>query len=321
MGQLYTSMKLVNLGNCSCAIKMEKEYAPGSHKGRLGMVLAEQMKLKDVKNLLVSSSGNFAESVSFYTLGGGIEVTVVTDVLSSRKLISKLEKYSHVKTVVIDNPDETGSHLKARLEFIDSALRKDKSLYFLDQYGNKLLPAIYECSLAEEIWRQTSGEVSSLFFPCGTGATIAGLANRLKKLKPTIRVFAVDAFGSNLFRPAKGKRKLPGYGNSKATDLIKEAYKLIDYVIYVADPAAVEMCHSLKREGIWVGPSSGAAVAAFCQVNSYSPHLLPNYGIPVVVAPDGGENYTENVFSEEWCRNNFSVGPKRNLHYANQYIV
>jgi len=323
MGQFYTSLKHLNCGGRACAIKMEKEFPPGSHKGRLGIVIAEHLIAKKCNEVLVSSSGNFADSVAFYTQGSGIRVRVVTDVLSSPSLINALRKYPHVEIILIDSPDETGSHLKARLQYIEQVRKAEPGVYFIDQYDNELLALVYEDTLAREIWQQTSGAISSIFMPCGTGATIRGLASYFKKVKPSVKIFAVDALGSNLFRAGMGKRKLPGYGNSKATGLIKASYGFIDHVVFVSDEAAISMCHAYKKEySMWLGPSSGAAVAALQQIAAYKPHLLSDSGIPVVIAPDGGEKYVETVYSDEWCRTNFSarIMNHNHLHIMNYHI-
>lgn len=312
MDKFYTSLKYITIVGQVCAAKMEKEFPPGSHKGRLGKIIAKQLQIKKIKKALVSSSGNFALSVAFYTQGLGIQIRVVTDVLSSPSLIDTLKKYSHVKIILINKPDQTGSHLQARLEYIAQVKKTEPGIYFIDQYNNRLLPIVYEETLAKEIYEQTNGEVSSVFMTCGTGATIKGLASYFRKHKPDAKIFAVDARGSNLFRQSKVKRKLPGYGNSKVTGLIKSAYGLIDYVAHTDDVEVIAMCHALKKEyNIWVGPSSGAAVIAFQKVTNCHPELIPDRGIPVLVFPDGGENYIETVYSNEWYKQNISTNIAR----------
>lgn len=313
MKTAFTPLETIQVMGCKCGVKLEQFYVPGSHKGRVGEPIATQLQLKGVEKAIVSSSGNFAESIAFYTQNLPISIRCVTDVLSSGIMMKRLQSYSHVELVVINQPDEGGSHLQARLEYIKDVMEKDPNFFFIDQYQNFLLPIIYENTLAEEIWKQTKGEVSSLFVPCGTGGTIKGLASYFKKRKPEVRIFAVDARGSHLFRKGVGKRKLPGYGNAKCTELAKSSYTLIDWVIPVGDAEAVEMCHILRRDfDLWVGASSGATLAAFCMAAVAYPPVLPDTGFPVLIFPDGGAAYEDSIYSDEWVeRNIFSDGEKR----------
>ncbi len=304
----FTSIKAITIANIKCGLKMEKENPAGSHKSRIGEIIARQLKFKKIKRAVVSSSGNFALAIAFFTQHQNLRLRVVYDTLSSLPLIGNLAKFSHVELVKIDEPDATGSHLQARLRYIKK-LTNSAPWFFIDQYDNRTLPVIYEHTLGPELLEQTNQNISSIFAPAGTGAMVKGIADFFSKCKPEVRVFAVDAMGSALYgREPKKKRNLPGYGNGKPTGLSRASEGLISNVICIEDLEALRMCHTLKNDyDLLVGPSSGAAVAAFLKVIQYYPELIPDRGMPTIVCPDGGENYEDSVYSTSWCKKTFNI--------------
>jgi cysteine synthase A len=283
--------------------KLEGWNASGSHKDRPARALVEALRASgrlspevDLR-LVVSSSGNFARAIAHHTAAESrVEVIVVTDALSPAALVQGLRAYPHVRVLVVDEPDATGSHLQARKRVIRELLARTPGSLYLDQYDNPLIPQAYEQTLAREIGQQTPRPFGSVFVPVGTGATLNGLLRHRRKTGATWRAFAVDAGGSGLFRPPPPglRRRLSGYGNGHATGLIREVLEEIDHVVYVADQEALAMCRRLAdRPGLLVGPSSGAVLAAIAKVAQNRPDLLPDAELSVAVLPDRGECYPE----------------------------
>ena len=290
----------------SVLAKLEQCNPSGSHKDRPARLIIEALfrsgRLSPDARLLVSSSGNFARAIAYWTASSGVLVEVYTDVLSSAGQISSLWAFPHVRVNVIDEPDATGSHLKARLRLIAEAQSRDPKAVFIDQYQNFLLPLAYEQTLAQEIEEQTRGDVSAVFVVVGTGATLNGILQYKIQHAARWRVIAVDAAGSALFHvpPSGTKRRLPGYGNGLRTGLVKALPAGLDYVVHVTDWDVVMACHEMRRIGLNVGPSSGAIVAAVDYVAQFRPELLGGYGRPLLIMPDGGEHYEDTVYSPEW---------------------
>lgn len=294
-----TPIQPVILGDRLVLCKLEGENPSGSHKDRAARWLIEclcgENKLPPGARLLVSSSGNFARAVAHYTQDLGVELVVVTDVLSPPALIERLQEYRHTQVEVIDDPDETGSHLHARLKFIQQLRTQNGELVYLNQYSNHRIPEGYERSLGPEIIRQTHGQLGALFVPVGTGGTLHGLLDYRRKTGGQWQVFAVDAEGSALFRPPihGAVRRLSGYGNGRPTPLLLDVSDDIEYVAYVRDAEAIERCRWLaEHTGLSVGPSSGAVLAAIGKVMARRPDLLPT-GPIVALLSDRGESYAE----------------------------
>jgi cysteine synthase len=293
--------------------KLEGENPSGSHKDRAARFLVERLhqcgRLRpgSRRRLLVSSSGNFARAVAHHTSADEAEIIVIIDVLSPTRLIESLGRYPHARVIVIDEPDATGSHLQARLRLVRELLTSDPEIEFLDQYSNRLIPAAYARSLAPELARQVDLDGAALFAPVGTGAMLNGLISYRRAMSGAWPAFAVDANGSGLFRPPihGARRLLSGYGNGRPTGLLAEVRAEIEYAAYVTDAEAVNACWRLRRrEGLTVGPSSGAVLAAIENVVTRRPDLLPERCLPIAILPDWGDAYADTVFDADWLRKN-----------------
>lgn len=281
--------------------KLECENSAGSHKDRPARWLLTHLRSAGriggdgTRQLLVSSSGNFAKAIAYHSLGDKVEIVVVTDVLSPHGFIEQLSAFPHVHVHVVDEPDSTGSHLAARLRLVDQLLKQNPDMIFIDQYKNPLIPEAYEKTLGPELTAQIGGEMGAVFLPIGTGGTLNGLIHHRANRGGSWSFFAVDAEGSGLFRPPLhgAIRTLSGYGNGRPTNLLEEVHDLIDHVVFVTDVEAISMCRRMHRtEGLCIGPSAGATLAAFEKTALRRPDLLPSDLPRVAILPDRGDVYT-----------------------------
>jgi len=156
------------------------------------------------------------------------------------------------------------------------------------QFSNPATPAIHERTTACEIWADTGGEVDAVVAGVGTGGTITGIARALKKLRPGVKIIAVEPAASPILSGgAAGPHKIQGIGaNFIPANLDKS---LLDAVVAVEDAAAGIMARRLMaEEGIMAGISSGAAMHAAVELS-----LKPEYSGKTIVAilPDTGERY------------------------------
>jgi cysteine synthase A len=175
------------------------------------------------------------------------------------------------------------------------ALKKAEELqaenpgYFIpQQFKNPANPDIHRRTTAEEIWEDTAGRVDILVSGVGTGGTITGVAEVIKKRKPSFKAIAVEPENSPVLSGGTpGPHKIQGIGAGFVPDVLD--MELVDEVIKVSNEDAGEMSRRLaKEEGLLVGISSGAAVWAALQVASRA----ENEGkLIVTVAPDTGERY------------------------------
>ena len=180
-------------------------------------------------------------------------------------------------------------------EGMPGAVRKAEQLasenpnYFMpQQFKNLANPEIHRLTTAEEIWRDTAGRVDILVAGVGTGGTITGVAEVIKKRKPQFRAIAVEPADSPVLSGGKpGPHKIQGIGAGFIPDVLRT--ELVDEIIKVSNDDAGAMARRLAREeGILAGISSGAAVKAALEVAGRE----ENDGkLIVVILPDTGERY------------------------------
>ena len=311
-----TPITEIALGSLPVLLKREEFVPSGSHKGRPTKFIADALRRNGKfyrvtgkkPQFVVPSSGNFGIGFAFHTQYDDIEVLVITDALSSVESREALRAYDHVRVEVVDQPDESGSHLKARMALLANFLAKNPNATVINQYCERCVPLAYELSLAKEIDEQTDGQVGMIVLPVGTGGTLNGVLKYVQKHRRNWTVIAADARGSRLFHdPAGCKRHFPGYGNGQPTALIEEIsrYPYSFGVVHVDDEHAALACHSMwRKHDLMFGPSSGASIAAIEMVLRYRPELIPDAGHIVAVMPDSGRNYMSSLFSEDWLMAN-----------------
>jgi len=180
-------------------------------------------------------------------------------------------------------------------EGMSGAIRKAEQLvaensnYFMpQQFKNPANPKIHRETTAEEIWRDTDGKIDILVAGIGTGGTITGVAEVIKKRKPKFKVVAVEPADSPVLSGGKpGPHKIQGIGAGFVPEVLK--LELVDEIIKVTNDDAGVMARRLaKEEGILAGISSGAATWAALEVAKRP----ENKGkLIVVILPDTGERY------------------------------
>ena len=121
--------------------KLEMYNPSGSHKDRPGRLITGALRhnglLKPGARLLVPSSGNFAGSIAYHTATDRVEVVTITDVLSPVEFRDRLRNYPHVRVEVVNDPNETGSHLKARLRLLDDLRLQHPDAIEINQYRDR----------------------------------------------------------------------------------------------------------------------------------------------------------------------------------------
>lgn len=156
------------------------------------------------------------------------------------------------------------------------------------QFKNSANPKVHRQTTAEEIWRDTDGRVDILVSGVGTGGTITGIAEAIKKRKPSFRAIAVEPAASPVLSGGKaGFHEIQGIGAGFIPDVLR--MELIDEIITVTDEDAAVMARRLaKEEGILAGISSGAATWAAIEV---ARRVESRDKLIVVILPDSGERY------------------------------
>ena len=161
------------------------------------------------------------------------------------------------------------------------------------QFSNPANPDVHRRTTAEEIWRDTDGAVDALVCGVGTGGTITGVGQVLKDRRPEFQCFAVEPKGSAVLSGGEaGPHKIQGIGAGFIPDVLDRS--VIDETIQVSDEEALAMAHEVaSREGLLVGISAGAAIAAALSVAA-RPEMRGKR--IVTIACDGGERYMSLPF-------------------------
>jgi cysteine synthase A len=156
------------------------------------------------------------------------------------------------------------------------------------QFRNPANPMIHRETTAEEIWRDTDGQVDILVAGVGTGGTITGVAEVIKKRKPGFKAIAVEPADSPVLSGGKpGPHKIQGIGAGFVPEVLRP--DLVDEIIRVSNEDAGEAARQLaKQEGILAGISSGAAAWAALEV---ARRAESKGSLIVTVLPDTGERY------------------------------
>lgn len=269
------------------AAKLESFNPLGSVKDRVAVSMIEDAeaagRIDDQTVIVEPTSGNTGIGLAFVCAARGYKLVLTMPDTMSRER-RRLLKALGAELVL--TPGAEG--MPGAVEKAEALAAQGPHTFMPQQFQNPANPAIHRRTTAEEIWRDTEGEVDILVAGVGTGGTITGISRALKDRKETVRSIAVEPAGSPvLSRGEAGPHKIQGIGAGFVPDVLDVS--AIDEVIRVEDEEAGAMARRLaEEEGILAGISSGAAARAAVEVASRS----ENEGrLVVVILPDTGTRY------------------------------
>ncbi len=275
------------------AAKLESFNPIWSVKDRIGVGMIDtaerEGKLRKDTTVIEPTSGNTGIGLAFTCAARGYKLVVTmpeTMSLERRRLLKAFGA-----EIVLTPGDKGMSGAVARAEEL---VRETPNSFMPQQFKNPANPEIHRRTTAEEIWNDTEGRVDILVSGVGTGGTITGVGEVIKKRKPSFRAIAVEPTLSPVITQRKrgaenkpGRHKIQGIGAGFVPEVLN--LDVIDEVIQVRDEDAFAMARRLAREeGILCGISSGAAVHAAVEV-ARRPESANQ--LIVVVLPDLGERY------------------------------
>ncbi len=283
-----------NLG-ATIVAKLESFNPCSSVKDRIGvsMIDAAEKKgmIKDDTILLEPTSGNTGIALAFVCASRGYKLTLIMPETMSIERRKLLKIFGADLILTPGSEGMSGAVRKA-----DELAASDSRYLILQQFKNPANPEIHRRTTAEEIWNDTDGKVDIFIAGVGTGGTITGVSEVIKKQKPSFKAIAVEPIDSPVLSGGKpGPHKIQGIGAGFVPDILRT--DLIDEIIQVRSEDAGAMARRLAREeGILVGISCGAAAWAAVEVARRDESKGK---MIVVVLPDTGERYLSTWLFEE----------------------
>ncbi len=270
--------------------KLEFYNPAKSVKDRIGVAIidaaAASGELQPGGTIIEATSGNTGIALAMVGAARGYKVVLTMPDSMSKERRALLRAYG---AELVLTPAAEG--MRGAVERSE-AIAKERGGVLARQFANAANPAIHRKTTAEEIWKDTDGQVDILVSGIGTGGTITGVGQVLKERKPSVKVFGVEPAESPILNGGQpGPHKIQGLGANFVPEILDRT--IYDSIIDIPGDTAVEWARrAAKEEGLLVGISSGAALAAANQVAQ----LPESEGKTIVVViPSFGERYLSTV--------------------------
>ena len=251
----------------------------------------ESGALKEGSTIIEPTSGNTGIGLASAAASLGYKCILVMPDSMSVERRNLLKAYG--AEVVLS---EGAKGMAGAVEKAEELAKSIDGSFIAGQFVNPSNPKAHYLTTGPEIWEDTDGKIDVFVASVGTGGTLTGTARYLKEKNPDIKVIAVEPKASPLLSEGKaGPHKIQGIGANFVPEILDT--KIYDEVVAISDEKAYETANAIaKLEGILVGISSGAAVAAAAEISSKDEYKGKNI---VVILPDSGDRYmSSGVFTD-----------------------
>ncbi|MDN5769000.1 MAG: cysteine synthase A [Humibacillus sp.] len=272
------------------AAKLEFYNPANSVKDRIGVAIIDAAEasgeLKPGGTIIEATSGNTGIALAMVGAARGYDVVLTMPESMSKERRALLRAFG--AELVLTDP-KTG--MKGAVDAAEQ-IAAERGGVLARQFANEANPEIHRQTTAEEIWKDTDGEVDIVVAGIGTGGTITGVGQVLKSRKPSVQIIAVEPAESAILNGgAPGPHKIQGLGANFVPEILdRDVYdEVIDVNI---DTSVTWARRAATEEGLLVGLSSGAAIAAAVQVAQRPENAGKTI---VVIIPSFGERYLSTV--------------------------
>lgn len=275
--------------------KLEYFNPLSSIKDRIGVSMIEAAErngdLTKDSVIIEPTSGNTGIALAFVCAAKGYRlILTMPDTMSIER--RQLLKILGAEVVLTDG----AKGMRGAVEKAEELVKTLSNAFMPQQFNNPANPEIHRKTTAEEIWKDTDGKVDIFIAGIGTGGTISGVGEVLKKRKPSVKVIGLEPTDSPILSGGKpGAHKIQGIGAGFVPEVLNR--DIVDEIMQVSHLDAGKICLRLaKEEGIFAGISSGAAMWAAMEIAA---RKESEGKMIVVILPDTGERYLSTwVFQE-----------------------
>lgn len=279
--------------NSTIIAKLEAYNPTGSVKDRIALAMIEDAEKKGILNsdsvIIEPTSGNTGIGLAFIAAVKGYKLILTMPETMSIERRKLLKAYG-AELVLTPGPEG----MKGAIRKAEELAEETPNSFLPQQFKNPANPEYHKKTTAIEIWNDTNGEVDIVVAGVGTGGTITGIGDVLKKLKPSVKIIAVEPKDSPVLSGGNpGPHKIQGIGAGFIPETLD--LKVVDEIIQVSNEDSFAKAKELGRvEGILAGISAGAALHAATEVaKKYEGKNI------VVIIPDTGLRYLSTPVFED----------------------
>jgi cysteine synthase len=273
--------------------KLEWFNPGGSVKDRIGVAMIDaaeaEGRIEPGRSVIVEpTSGNTGIALAMVCAARGYRCVLTLPEGMSRERSALLRSFG---AIVRETPSMGG--MNEAVDLAEQLVGEHDDAYMPMQFANPANPEVHRRTTAEEIWRDSGGEVDAIVCGVGTGGTITGIGQALKERRPGLRMIAVEPASSPVLSGGEpGPHKLQGIGAGFVPDVLDRS--VIDEVIPVEDESALATASlAATREGLLIGISAGAALHAAIELGS-RPEMRGKRIVTILC--DSGERYMSLPF-------------------------